>query len=177
MRKVNLFSLLLMLSILFVGCDTEDEEPDSNGNGNGNGNGGDCAAEYIEEPVSGAIFDTDFSEPKGIVEEYALGDDEYIFRFYIESEGEECEITNEGEGYMINFVLPMEDLEGEYNLGVGEGDYAVTFTQEGEMSATAVTCGGIEITSVTDTHISGRIDAHYDSENTMNGEFTLPICD
>lgn len=36
--------------------------------------------------------------------------------------------------------------------------------------------GAIEILIITDTAITGRIDAHLDGDNTVNGNFTVDIC-
>lgn len=39
-----------------------------------------------------------------------------------------------------------------------------------------VTTGAIEITSITETSISGRIDARFDNENFVNGNFIVYSC-
>jgi hypothetical protein len=36
--------------------------------------------------------------------------------------------------------------------------------------------GAVEITSITDTEVSGRIDAQYGTNTFVNGNFTVPLC-
>lgn len=170
MMKINLFSLLLMMGVLLASCEKEDDEPKDNGSSSG----GDCSPEYSEGPASGAVFGTAFSDPEGLVNESFFDNEKYEFTFFLETENEGCDMSNAGDGYHISFDLPKEGLEGEYNLG-GEEGYTVSFVQTGK--TIAATCGTIEITSVSDTEVSGQIDVHYDGENNINGQFTLPLCE
>ena len=57
-----------------------------------------------------------------------------------------------------------------------EGSRTVTLFDDEEVMNVIATEGAVEITSVTDTHVTGRIDARADEDNFINGNFTVPLC-
>jgi hypothetical protein len=76
----------------------------------------------------------------------------------------------------VFFRVPLED--GLYKLSLGGGDprTATLFDDEETFNYLAVE-GAIEIISVSDTEVKGRIDATADQgENFVNGNFRVPIC-
>lgn len=166
MKQLNLISLLLLFALFISSCETEEEEPDE------------CAPQYTDQTLAGSISGESFNDPHGIAEVSSTNEDELNFHFYIISEGEGCELTNAGKKHYISFTLPRfrKDLEGSHELGVFDGRiHAVSFHIE--ESTKGATCGGIEITGVSGSEISGRIDAEFDGENTVNGTFTVPRCE
>ena len=55
-------------------------------------------------------------------------------------------------------------------------NFTVTlFEKDGSMNFIA-TDGAVEILTISDTQVSGRIDARYDGNTFVNGNFTVSIC-
>src|SRR5690606_40977769 len=52
----------------------------------------------------------------------------------------------------------------------------VTLFDDEEVMNVIATEGAVEITSVTDTHVTGRIDARADEDNFISGNFTVALC-
>lgn len=82
------------------------------------------------------------------------------------------------DGNEVYFYVP--NKVGLYKLKYSTDDpfYNSISLYENERSLNHVAYNGaIEIVSITDTAISGRIDASMDGENFVNGNFTVNFCD
>lgn len=78
------------------------------------------------------------------------------------------------DGVRVLFDAPAE--VGIYELSFSENGHTVTlYNPETQLNSIAVD-GAIEIVSITETEVTGRIDAHADSETFVNGDFTVPFC-
>lgn len=92
------------------------------------------------------------------------------------SEDEGCDIMPDGD--RVFFTLPSNTgvhlLKFDFNDL--EGSRTVTLFDDEEVMNVIATEGAVEITSVTDTHVTGRIDARADEDNFINGNFTVPLC-
>lgn len=67
----------------------------------------------------------------------------------------------------------------ELNLDINSADESFTVTlydpDDGNLNIIA-TMGAVEILSISDTEVTGRMDVFYDSETNVNGNFSIPYC-
>lgn len=100
----------------------------------------------------------------------------YTLPLVLPSEDEGCDIMPDGD--RVFFTLPSNTgvhlLKFDFNDL--EGSRTVTLFDDEEVMNVIATEGAVEITSVTDTHVTGRIDARADEDNFINGNFTVPLC-
>lgn len=75
------------------------------------------------------------------------------------------------------FTVPNE--VGLYKLSFDLGSFSgqtVTLFDQQTVLNTIATTGAIEILTITDTEVTGRVDARADKDNFVNGNFTVSFC-
>lgn len=84
------------------------------------------------------------------------------------------------EGNMVFFSVPNEvglyKLKLNLNCFTCADNYTVTLFKEDGFENFIVTEGAVEILAISDTEVTGRIDARYDDNTFVNGNFTVSIC-
>lgn len=88
-----------------------------------------------------------------------------------------CDIFGSS-GLRVFFSIKNEVALTELNFSFEESGQTVTlFDPEGTLNI-IVSTGAVEILSISDTEVSGRIDARYegDSGDGVNGNFTVTFC-
>ncbi|HEY8513301.1 MAG TPA: hypothetical protein VIL31_15190 [Cyclobacteriaceae bacterium] len=92
-------------------------------------------------------------------------------------EAQGCDILPEGD--FVLFSIPA--IKGLYTLKLDfnnpENSYTVTLFDSDESMNVIAGKGAVEILSITESEVTGRIDARADDENYVNGNFSIPLCD
>jgi hypothetical protein len=169
-KKSLTLSLLissLILSALFISSCGDDDD-----------NGDNCEVTFLAQTATGEFMGSSFTMVEGTaVEDFA---DANNFRIVLYGEtvtGDACDNFNfDKPTSSIIFSIPK--LVGSYNLGIAAGN-TVTFNDASipnEVDATIAVCGGVEISSVTGTTVTGKIDADGDANSYLNGNFTVQLC-
>lgn len=163
---------LLMLTVLFSGLLVTSCSDD------GGDDGSLCEKNIANQTATGKLLGADFTFAEGEVKENFADDTEYRYTLYGESiMGDICEFLNPDKpNGSIIFSVPKS--EGTYDLGL-DTQLSVTFndaTGQSGANAYVVTCGTVEITTITATTISGKLIADYDTDNNVEGTFTATLC-
>jgi hypothetical protein len=145
-----LFSIVVLS---FTSCGSDDDEKPS--------------YEFKDQDAIGKIENEEFIYDDG----YADYIDEPEMRITI-TEAQTGDICTEmPEGNTVSFYVASS--EGLTKLG---NDHTITFFQPIGSHNIIATEGAVEIIEITDTHVSGRIDARFDNETYINGNFTVTRC-
>lgn len=155
---------LLCTSMVFIGACSDDESD--------NGNGG---FEFIDQPLQGKIAGADWTFVIGSVIVSTFNSEEYRYSLLSTSidNSELCD-SFAHTGDRIFFFIPQE--EGVFELSL---DQSVAMFDEENTDNIIATDGAVEILSIDrDTGvITGRIDARFDGNNFVNGNFTATLCE
>ena len=168
--KNQLKSILLtfvLLSVVFItSCGSDDESGPSYA--------------FIDQNLQGIIDGISFESKGGTFSE-GFDTGTLSVRIYDVSETDEvCDIFG-GESVSIIFSIP--ETVGLYELFIDldafEGQTVTLVNPNGEDGIpqnNIATIGAVEILSVSDTEVKGRMDATLDAQNTVNGNFSLSSC-
>jgi hypothetical protein len=131
---------------------------------------------YVNQAATGKFMDTTYTVITGKAREDSFDSTKYRFSLYGETPtGDMCDNFNfDLPRKSIIFILPK--ATGAYPLSSTRG---VTFNYAlpNQTTATVATCGNIEITSITATTITGKIEADAkDAMSLLNGNFTVELC-
>lgn len=81
------------------------------------------------------------------------------------------------EGLSVFFEVPAQTGIYELSLDFSSLDgRTVTLYDPDETLNIICSDGAIEIVSISNTEVTGRLDARYDNESSVNGNFTVPYC-
>ena len=134
---------------------------------------------FKNQDASGKIANVSWSYQDGYASIYDVGDSKRIeVRLVLAQTMTGCDISSFAEGDQVFFDLPT--VVGVYKLvldwtpTVNSNTATLLDTEEAEWYI--ATIGAIEILSISDTEVSGRIDAKADDKNFVNGNFTVSIC-
>lgn len=136
-----------------------------------------CTPEFSTSAATGVFMGDNFTFVEGTAEEDFANSAHFRIVLYGEPvSGDACDGFNfDKPDSTIIFSVPME--VGLYDLGV---DYSVTFNDASvtnEVNADVSLCGAVEIVSVNDTQVTGRLDVEANADSELNGTFTLERCD
>lgn len=154
--------------LLLAGCGSSDASDDTSGDSGTKTPG---FGTISSQPLAGKIGGKAWTFATGQTDAYlSEGEDTYFTDLYA-SKFAACDtwMPDDSAGTLI-VLLPRKT--GRYGLGMSVN---VTFYTPPEENLVA-TQGGLEITEVTDTTISGGLKATYNSDNTAEGRFTVSIC-
>jgi hypothetical protein len=160
--KINRLILLVFATIAFS-CG-------SDGGENGPG------YEFIDQDAAGEIE----NEPWAYADGYAsINDDMISIDLVLPQDEEGCDMgIPEGSSVFFNVPNAVDLYKLKFNLSNPVGNQTVTlYLEDGLNSVNYVaTEGAIEILEITGSTVSGRIDARYDKNTYVNGNFTISIC-
>ena len=170
MKKLvnTLFAIVLFASIAFaISCSEEDllGIPTEN------------TWNFLSQNVQGTIEGVAFSLGEGKAEESFSNSSDLSINLYNSNEviTEVCDFFN-NESVEVFFDIPAE--VGLYELFIDlsalDGQTVTMFNPVTSVNTVAAE-GAVEITSITDTEVSGRIDARA-GETSVNGNFTITYC-
>ena len=150
------------LCLLLASCSSEEEAP---------------AYNFTDQELAGMIEGKDWSYGDGYADITGEGETSKLHvTLVLPSDGEGCDILADGDRVMFSFpkyaglhILKMDfdDIENSRT---------VTLFDDEETLNVIATQGAVEITSITDTEVKGRIDARAYDDNFVNGNFTVPLC-
>ena len=163
MRKL-FCALSLAVVVLFTSCDDEESTP---------------AVDFQDQNAQGTINDQTFSLGEASASPSLLQDSDLSFQLFDSSESftDVCDFFGFGDNVSVFFSLPAE--VGVYNLNIDlsnlDGQTATLFDPAETLNIIA-TQGAIEILTITDTLVTGRLDVRDGSGNSVNGNFTATRC-
>ncbi|MBT8494256.1 MAG: hypothetical protein KJO07_14470 [Deltaproteobacteria bacterium] len=134
---------------------------------------GGCGEDFAieDQPLGGVVGGQTWVYVAG--DTNAFLSDERFFASLYASDFEECGFGGPVAGNSLILNLPMEP--GSYDLSLSLNMTFVVEDSDG-ISNLIGTDGLLRIDSVTDTTVSGGIDASYDGDNQINGLFEVAIC-
>jgi hypothetical protein len=164
MRRLfwTLINAIALCLFLLFSCSKDSEAP---------------AYDFKDQELAGVIEGQEWAYGDGYADITGEGSDAKLhITLVLPTESEGCDIMPEGDRVFFSVpkgtglhVLKL-DLD---NLEVSR---TVTLFDSEETMNVIATKGAVEITSITDTEITGRIDARGDDVNFVNGNFSVPLC-
>lgn len=135
------------------------------------------AYSFKNQDLSGKIGNTEWTYTDGYAEIYGTGDDSQIsVDLFQQAEGEGCSAFPIGNEVFFSMPNKVGVYKLKLDLDNFESSKIVTlYEEEGSVNNLAST-GAVEITSISDTQVTGKIDARLDGENFVNGNFSVSIC-
>jgi hypothetical protein len=163
---MNLKSILRLQSVLaltfLLACSDDDEK---------------SSYSFKDQDLSGEIEGDSWTYEDGFVEEGTYEDEEVLdISLFLDQGVPACE-TFSREGDQVFFFVP--NAVGLYKLNFDLSSFdgqTVTLFDDEETLNVIATEGAIEILSITETEVTGRIDARADGNNHVNGNFTVSFC-
>lgn len=131
---------------------------------------------FVNQAATGKFMDTTYTVLTGKAKEDPFDSTMYRFSLYGETpSGDMCDNFNFNlPQKSIIFILPK--ATGTYALSSSRG-LTFNYALPNQTDATVATCGNIEITSITATTITGKLEADArDNESFLNGNFTVQLC-
>lgn len=135
---------------------------------------GDDENEYSfkNQDLSGKIGGDSWTYEDGFIDEFTFeGKDFLSSNLTLTQDGSVCEVDLEGN--YIYFGAPKK--VGVYKLKGGNERIFLVMNNNHTASFDA-NKGAIEILSITETQVTGRIDARFNGNNFVNGNFTVSFC-
>lgn len=155
--------LFVLLTCLTLACSDDDEKGSS--------------YSFKEQDLQGEIEGGSWTYADGYVETTTLeGVESLSVNLMLTQTSGACE-TFSIEGDQVFFTVPNEVglYKLSFNLGSFSGQTVTLFDQQTVLNTIATT-GAIEILTITDTEVTGRVDARADKDNFVNGNFTVSFC-
>lgn len=158
---------VLTVSILTVALISSCGEDDGTTAGN--------SFEFLNQNLQGQIDGITFTFGEGRVE--ASTGNELSFDLYDASETEAACDLFFGESVSVFFFVPNEVgvYELSLDLSTFDGQTVTLFNPDGAVNSIA-SQGAVEIISISETEVTGRIDARLDENSSVNGNFTARFC-
>lgn len=163
--KNHLFATFIAALVLLSSCLSEDDLTVDN------------TFSFLNQDLQGLIDGQVFSAGEGTA---TIFEGELSISIYDTNEDitSACEFIGFGDNVSVFFFVP--NAVGVYELGIDfnniEDGQTVTLFDPSETLNIIATSGAIEILTITDTEITGRLDARVDNENVVNGNFTITNC-
>ncbi|MBV6645047.1 MAG: hypothetical protein KI790_06345 [Cyclobacteriaceae bacterium] len=154
--------LALLMVAIVVSCSDDDVAKDS---------------EFIDQVAQGKIKGADFEA--GTYSRAEEADNQTNLYFSIRDKGavydNPCGFHGFDGSGEIRFTVPNQT--GLYKLGAeSDENRKVSLYHSGSNSTTSVSSGSIQITSISEQTISGKIAVTLDEDNTINGNFNAAFC-
>jgi len=164
----NTVTLLLSFSILFIVSCSKDDEAGSGG------------YEFKNQNAQGTIDGISFSFGEGTAEDSFFNDGELSIDLFDDSEDitDICDSFSFGDFVRVFFDVPnaVGVYELSFSLTDAENGRTVTLFNPANTLNIIATEGAVEILSITDTEVSGRLDVRGGDDDSVNGNFTVTIC-
>lgn len=158
MKKLLLFSAICT-SLFIISCNKDDEPGPS--------------FEFKNQDLQGMINGTAWEIASGYAEDSPWEDTDLSIELTNVFYDDPCsEFILDG--IQVFFDIPKE--VGVYELKLATDGQTITLYDPDGSLNTIVVEGAVEITSISDSEVSGRIDGRSDDDNHVNGNFTVPFC-
>lgn len=166
----NLLSFLLKICCLCIillisSCGKDDSGPSYN---------------FLNQNLQGTIDGISFNSKGGIVSE-GFEEGDFSIRIYdSEEDGNVCDIfSSENVSIIFSITAEVGLYELSFDLNSFSGQTVTLLNPNGEGGIpqnNIATFGAVEILTITETELTGRMDARMDAENAVNGNFTVEFC-
>ncbi|MEO9485434.1 MAG: hypothetical protein ABJG47_18385 [Ekhidna sp.] len=165
--KTIALAIGLCSAILISSCGSDDSGPDF---------------DFKDQNLQGVIDGLPFVFGEGTVEELTLDGGVLSFRLYHSDElfDDACDFfstervsvtfTTKVATGVTNLFFDINSFDGEFVSLINPS------STDGFPLTSLASIGAIEILSITDSEVTGRLDATLDAENTVNGNFTVNFC-
>jgi len=172
MRQISNYTLAtiaLVSTVFFTSC-SKDEDSDSG-----------PSYDFVDQNLQGSIDGIPFELGQGIVELTTSFEEEEQLSFDLfdvdESQADFCDFFGFGDEVSVFFSIDraVGIYELSFDLNSFSGQTITLFNPDGAVNNIA-SIGAVEILTITDEQVTGRIDATLDSESTINGNFTATFC-
>ncbi|MEO9966057.1 MAG: hypothetical protein ABJF11_09725 [Reichenbachiella sp.] len=157
---------ILFLSLIIINFSCSDDDDD-----------GGPAYEFTNQNLQGQINGKSWSFVEGVAEVSPFDDTKLSIELGAEELESPCDLFALS-GLRVFFSIPHEVALTELNFSLEEGGQTVTlFDPDGTLNIIA-TEGAVEILTITDTEVTGRIDAREGGggEDGVNGNFSVTYC-
>jgi hypothetical protein len=161
MRKLNFLFYTLIAAVL-IQCSDDDKK----------------SFTFKDQDVSGRISNTAWTYADGYADTYANQEEELMIsvKLTLTQDQPGCEMGLPV-GDQIFFDVPATPGVYKLFLDLESGDgQTVTLWDDSEELNILASKGAIEILEITETEVTGRIDARSSSDSYVNGNFTIDIC-
>ncbi|MBT1702209.1 hypothetical protein [Chryseosolibacter indicus] len=157
--KYNFLTLALFFSIvIFISCSDDDESATS-------------AYKFDNVDATGKINNVPFTYADGYAD---ISNNEIRITLSLPQDNPGCAMFIP-EGNQVFFTIDKAIKITALKFTQTESHTVTLFEADKTMNYIA-SKGAVEITEITDTKVSGRIDARMDSKTFVNGNFTVPVC-
>ena len=113
-----------------------------------------CESSFIDQSAKGKIFGKNLSVYTSKFSEDVFDSTEFSITFYKEKSD-------------TGIIVKCPKKVGKYNFGSGRSANFTRFNH-----STVSNCGAVEVLSINETTLTGKIDIQYDTDNNFNGNFT-----
>lgn len=155
--KTKFFTLCAIVATSIFSCKDDAETP---------------SYSFKNQDASGKIGNVAWTYADGYADIFEGEIDVDLFLTQDGAEG--CDVSSV-DGDRVFFYIPNEVGVHRLNLSLEDGLTVTLFDDEEFMNYVAAE-GAIEIVSVSDTEVTGKIDARVDGETFINGNFTVSLC-
>ena len=155
--SISLISLLIITS-----CDKDDNGP---------------AYNFKDQILQGSIEGKTFVMKDGYFEESFFDETEYSIEIHDENEPEDACAVFSSEFPQVFFSVPKAVglYKLKFDLANFSGRTVTLYDPDGSINNIAV-AGAIEVLSISETTLTGRLDARMNKDNIVNGNFTVILC-
>ncbi|MEO9871226.1 hypothetical protein [Ekhidna sp.] len=168
MKALKLSFVSLAFSVFLPACGDDDSDSGP-------------SFDFIDQDLQGSIDGISFTSKGGFFDE-GFDEGTISIRLYdVSEEGDICEIFG-NESVSASAILPDEIGIHELFFDISSFSGIVVNLvnpngEDGIPQNNLAFIGAVEILSISETQITGRMDATLDSDNTVNGNFTVISCD
>lgn len=154
--------ILGMLWLVLVSCGDDDDGP---------------SYEFIDQNLQGEINGQTWSFVDGNAEISVFDDTKLSIELGAEELADPCDVFGLS-GLTVFFSIANEVGLTELNFTFDENGQTVTLYDPDGSQNFIATAGAVEILTITETEVTGRIDARYEGEdgNSVNGNFSVTFC-
>jgi hypothetical protein len=167
LKDTFISSALILFFSFLISCGSDDSEDTG------------PSYEFINQNTQGTIDGNSFDFGSGTVEVSPFDSNEFSLDLYDDSETftDPCELF--GFGDFVNVFFSVPNAVGLYELSIdfsgGNESRTVTLFNPETVLNIIATEGAVEILSISDTELTGRIDVRA-GESFVNGNFTVVFC-
>jgi hypothetical protein len=152
----------IALALLFASCSSEEQKP---------------AHSFLDQDLSGKIEGESWTLGDGYADITGEGTEAKLHvTLLLPHEGAGCDLMADGDRVLFSFPLYAGLHVLKFDFNDLENNRTVTLFDDEETMNVIASVGAVEITSITDTEITGRIDARADDDNFVNGNFAVSLC-
>lgn len=161
MKKLILLLGILSGFIISCGGDESNDDP---------------TYSFADQDLQGLIDGQPFFIGFGSATESSFNNEQFSIKIYDQDEDvtNVCEFFGFGNEVSILFEIP--ESVGLYPLSFSQVSQTVTLFNPVEVLNVIASDGAVEILTITNEVVTGRIDAYFDDQNNVNGYFTVDIC-